>query len=150
MHTHARMCGHACGLFCLEQVRQQLDSPEVEITLAVLKLAKRFHETTSFEADTGIKQACLPHSAMRRLSYFNSPARLSYFNSPARLFTRPATRATTPLGCTTWPHGSPAQAMKTVSNYNILLREFPINELLTATDIPPLGLCALRACVRAM
>ena len=116
MHTHARMCGHACGLFCLEQVRQQLDSPEVEITLAVLKQAKRFHETTSFEADTGIKQACLPHSAMRRLSYFNSPARLSYFNSPARLsyfnsparlFTRPATRATSPLGCTTWPHGQP-------------------------------------------
>jgi hypothetical protein len=28
--------------------------------------------------------------------------------------------------------------MKTVSNYNILLRELPINELLTSTELAPM------------
>ena len=33
------------------------DSPEVQLTLDILKHGKRFHATVSFDTDTGLKQA---------------------------------------------------------------------------------------------
>ncbi|ODQ81979.1 hypothetical protein BABINDRAFT_160194 [Babjeviella inositovora NRRL Y-12698] len=41
----------------LASLQQQLYSPEVQLTLDVLKHAKRFHATVSFLSDTGIKEA---------------------------------------------------------------------------------------------
>jgi dynein heavy chain 1 len=39
----------------LIHIDQLLKSPEITLTLAALKYAKRYHATTSFMADTGIK-----------------------------------------------------------------------------------------------
>ena len=41
----------------LIQTQEKLASSEVQLTLSILRSAKRFHATTSFLADTGIKEA---------------------------------------------------------------------------------------------
>ena len=41
----------------LEGIEKQLRSDEVQLTLEILKHAKRFHATVSFIADTGSKEA---------------------------------------------------------------------------------------------
>uniref|UniRef100_A0A0G4FLJ2 Dynein heavy chain, cytoplasmic n=1 Tax=Chromera velia CCMP2878 TaxID=1169474 RepID=A0A0G4FLJ2_9ALVE len=66
----------------LNHVQQQLQSPEIELTLSLLKHAKRFFLTISFEADTGLKKA-----------------------------------------------------QEKVNNIIVLMRDFPINDLLAATSI---------------
>ncbi|GAA5943977.1 hypothetical protein JCM3775_004729 [Rhodotorula graminis] len=66
----------------LEAIEKQLKSDPVQLTLDVLKHAKRFHATVSFIADTGLNDA-----------------------------------------------------FKTVHDYNILMKDFPLNELLAATDL---------------
>ena len=66
----------------LQHLQELRESTEVQLTLDVLKHAKRFHATTSFDTDTGLKQAM-------------------------------------------------ASVMDCVS----LMKDFPINELLSATDI---------------
>jgi dynein heavy chain 1 len=63
-------------------IEAQLGGDQVQLTLLVLKNAKRFHATTSFVSDTGLKEAT-----------------------------------------------------DTVTKYNVLMREFPLNELLSATDL---------------
>ncbi len=65
-----------------EQIEGQLRSDPVVLTLDILRSAKRFHATTSFLADTGLKD------------------------------------------CAERTHG-----------FNLLMRDFPINELLAATDL---------------
>lgn len=67
----------------LAHIELELKSSHVTLTLDALKSAKRFHATTSFIADTGIKEAC-----------------------------------------------------EKVSRYNQLMKEFPIQELLSSTDLP--------------
>lgn len=67
----------------LSHIEQELKSNNVTLVLDALKFAKRFHATTSFMADTGIKEAS-----------------------------------------------------EKVSRYNILMKEFPIHELLSSTDLP--------------
>ncbi|CEM16453.1 unnamed protein product [Vitrella brassicaformis CCMP3155] len=69
----------------LNHAHQQLQTPEIELTLNLLKQAKRFLATISFEADTGLKPA-----------------------------------------------------MEKVSNIIILMRDFPINDLLAATTVDQL------------
>lgn len=69
----------------LNDAQQQLQSPEIQLTLDLLKNARRFLATMSFEADTGLKPA-----------------------------------------------------IDKVSNYLLLLREFPINEMLVATTVEQL------------
>ncbi|BGP45295.1 dynein heavy chain [Rhodotorula kratochvilovae] len=66
----------------LEGIEKQLKSEPVQLTLDVLKHAKRFHATVSFIADTGLNDA-----------------------------------------------------FKTVHDYNVLMKDFPLNELLAATDL---------------
>ncbi|KAI9105868.1 dynein heavy chain [Phlyctochytrium arcticum] len=66
----------------LGAIDEQLKSPQVQLTLDILKHAKRFHATVSFYADTGMKDA-----------------------------------------------------VETVQKYNILMKDFPLNELLSTTDI---------------
>ncbi|RKP02777.1 hypothetical protein CXG81DRAFT_10371 [Caulochytrium protostelioides] len=66
----------------LGAVEAQLKSPQVLLTLEILKHAKRFHATVSFLADTGLKEAT-----------------------------------------------------EQVTKYNLLMKEFPLNELLSATDL---------------
>ena len=66
----------------LEGIETQLAGEEVQLTLSVLKSAKRFHATTSFVSDTGLKEAT-----------------------------------------------------DTVVKYNALMRDFPLNELLSATEL---------------
>jgi len=41
----------------LEGIEEQLRSDGVQLTLGILKHAKRFHATVSFIADTGLKEA---------------------------------------------------------------------------------------------
>ncbi|GAA5826137.1 hypothetical protein JCM11251_007177 [Rhodosporidiobolus azoricus] len=66
----------------LEGIEKQLKSEPVQLTLDILKHAKRFHATVSFIADTGLNDA-----------------------------------------------------FKTVHDYNVLMKDFPLNELLAATDL---------------
>ncbi|KNC98573.1 uncharacterized protein SPPG_06258 [Spizellomyces punctatus DAOM BR117] len=66
----------------LGSIEEQLKSDQVQLTLDILKHAKRFHATVSFYADTGMKDA-----------------------------------------------------VEKVQKYNILMKDFPLNELLSATDI---------------
>ncbi|KNC52645.1 cytoplasmic dynein [Thecamonas trahens ATCC 50062] len=70
----------------LDAVEAELATPGVEMTMEVLKHAKRFHATVSFRSDTGLKAA----------------------------------RAV-------------------VTSYNLLFKDFPIHELLNATDINSLN-----------
>lgn len=65
-----------------ESIEQQLRSDPINLTLGILRNAKRFHATVSFLADTGLKD------------------------------------------CT-----------EKVHNYNLLMKDFPLNELLSATDL---------------
>ena len=41
----------------LLQIQEMRDSPEVQLTLDILKHGKRFHATVSFDTDTGLKQS---------------------------------------------------------------------------------------------
>ncbi|WFD02078.1 hypothetical protein MOBT1_000756 [Malassezia obtusa] len=75
----------------LEDLEQQLQAPGITLTLEVLTSAKRFHATTSFHTDTGIKDA-----------------------------------------------------LDKVRSHNVLMRDFPLPELLAATTLPACG-DALRA-----
>ena len=40
----------------LLRIQEKRESPEVALTLDVLKHGKRFHATVSFDTDTGLKQ----------------------------------------------------------------------------------------------
>ncbi|KAK6637160.1 Dynein heavy chain, cytoplasmic [Polyplax serrata] len=66
----------------LYRIQEKRESPEITLTLDILKHGKRFHATVSFDTDTGLKQA---------------------------------------LG--------------TVNDYNPLMKDFPINDLLSATEL---------------
>lgn len=66
----------------LEGIEEQLRSEPINLTLDILKHAKRFHVTVSFTSDTGLKEA-----------------------------------------------------MDVVHKYNLLMKDFPLNDLLSATDL---------------
>ncbi|XP_064603299.1 cytoplasmic dynein 1 heavy chain 1-like isoform X2 [Liolophura sinensis] len=66
----------------LLRIQEKRESPEISLTLDILRLGKRFHATVSFDSDTGLKQA-----------------------------------------------------MATVNNYNPLMKDFPLNDLLSATEL---------------
>lgn len=66
----------------LLRIQEKRESPEVALTLDILKKGKRFHATVSFDTDTGLKQA-----------------------------------------------------LATVNDYNPLMKDFPLNDLLSATEL---------------
>ncbi|XP_014066736.1 cytoplasmic dynein 1 heavy chain 1 isoform X2 [Salmo salar] len=66
----------------LNRIQEKRESPEVLLTLDILKHGKRFHATVSFDTDTGLKQA-----------------------------------------------------VETVNDYNPLMKDFPLNDLLSATEL---------------
>uniref|UniRef100_A0A1B0B0C4 Dynein heavy chain, cytoplasmic n=1 Tax=Glossina palpalis gambiensis TaxID=67801 RepID=A0A1B0B0C4_9MUSC len=66
----------------LYRIQEKRESPEVALTLDILKHGKRFHATVSFDTDTGLKQA-----------------------------------------------------LAIVADYNPLMKDFPINDLLSATEL---------------
>eukprot|EP00112_Aurelia_sp_Birch-Aquarium-sp1_P023013 Seg670.8 transcript_id=Seg670.8/GoldUCD/mRNA.D3Y31 product="Cytoplasmic dynein 1 heavy chain 1" protein_id=Seg670.8/GoldUCD/D3Y31 len=66
----------------LQRIQEKRDSQEVTLTLDILKYAKRFHATVSFDSDTGLKHA-----------------------------------------------------LATVNDYNPLMKDFPLEELLSATEL---------------
>lgn len=66
----------------LHRIQEKRESPEVALTLDILKHGKRFHATVSFDTDTGLKQA-----------------------------------------------------LAMVADYNPLMKDFPINDLLSATEL---------------
>ncbi|RWS14208.1 Dynein heavy chain: cytoplasmic-like protein [Dinothrombium tinctorium] len=66
----------------LLRIQEKRESPEVALTLDILKKGKRFHATVSFDADTRLKEA-----------------------------------------------------VATVNNYNPLMKDFPLNDLLSATEL---------------
>ncbi|XP_061172861.1 cytoplasmic dynein 1 heavy chain 1-like isoform X1 [Saccostrea echinata] len=66
----------------LLRIQEKRESPEIVLTLDILKHGKRFHATVSFDTDTGLKQA-----------------------------------------------------MATVNDYNQLMKDFPLNDLLSATEL---------------
>ncbi|KAG9509180.1 Dynein heavy chain, cytoplasmic, partial [Fragariocoptes setiger] len=71
----------------LLRIQEKRESPEVVLTLEILKKGKRFHATVSFDADTQLKEA-----------------------------------------------------LATVNDYNPLMKDFPLNDLLSATDLDKLSL----------
>lgn len=70
----------------LLRIQEKRESPEVKLTLDILKKGKRFHATVSFDADTQLKEA-----------------------------------------------------LAKVNDYNPLMKDFPLNELLSATDLDKLS-----------
>lgn len=62
----------------LEGIEEQLRSDGVQLTLGILKHAKRFHATVSFIADTGLKEA----TDKGRVSFYPS-ARAIHVKIPA-------------------------------------------------------------------
>lgn len=66
----------------IHRIQEKRESPEVALTLDILKHGKRFHATVSFDTDTGLKQA-----------------------------------------------------LAMVADYNPLMKDFPINDLLSATEL---------------
>ncbi|KAJ0063304.1 hypothetical protein NL108_015773, partial [Boleophthalmus pectinirostris] len=66
----------------LTRIQEKRESPEVLLTLEILKHGKRFHATVSFDTDTGLKQA-----------------------------------------------------VETVNDYNPLMKDFPLNDLLSASEL---------------
>ncbi|VDN12758.1 unnamed protein product [Dibothriocephalus latus] len=66
----------------LQRIQEKRESLEITLTLDILKHAKRFHATVSFDADTGL-----------------------------------------------------TRAIATVSDYNPLMKDFPLNDLLSATEL---------------
>ena len=66
----------------LSRIQEKRDSPEVALTLDILKKGKRFHATVSFDADTRLKEA-----------------------------------------------------IATVNDFNPLMKDFPLNDLLSATEL---------------
>ncbi|XP_065684969.1 cytoplasmic dynein 1 heavy chain 1 isoform X1 [Hydra vulgaris] len=66
----------------LHRIEDKQESPEVKLTLDILKFAKRFHAIVSFTNDTGLKQG-----------------------------------------------------LQTVANYNPLMKDFPLDQLLSATEL---------------
>ncbi|XP_065449670.1 cytoplasmic dynein 1 heavy chain 1-like isoform X1 [Chrysemys picta bellii] len=66
----------------LYRIQEKRESPEVLLTLDILKHGKRFHATVSFDTNTGLKQA-----------------------------------------------------LETVNDYNPLMKDFPLNDLLSATEL---------------
>ncbi|XP_075700360.1 cytoplasmic dynein 1 heavy chain 1 [Rhinoderma darwinii] len=66
----------------LYRIQEKRESPEILLTLDILKHGKRFHATVSFDTDTGLKQA-----------------------------------------------------LETVNDYNPLMKDFPLNDLLSATEL---------------
>ncbi|KAK2160288.1 hypothetical protein NP493_1652g00007 [Ridgeia piscesae] len=66
----------------LLRIQEKRESPEIALTLEILKHGKRFHATVSFDSDTGLKQA-----------------------------------------------------LATVNDYNPLMKDFPLNDLLSATEL---------------
>ncbi|XP_049288218.1 dynein heavy chain, cytoplasmic isoform X3 [Anopheles funestus] len=66
----------------LHRIQEKRESPEVALTLNILKHGKRFHATVSFDTDTGLKQT-----------------------------------------------------LAMVADYNPLMKDFPINDLLSATEL---------------
>uniref|UniRef100_A0A1A8G9X4 Cytoplasmic dynein 1 heavy chain 1 n=2 Tax=Nothobranchius TaxID=28779 RepID=A0A1A8G9X4_9TELE len=66
----------------LNRIQEKRESPEVLLTLDILKHGKRFHATVSFDTDTGLKQA-----------------------------------------------------VETVNDYNPLMKDFPLNDLLSASEL---------------
>lgn len=66
----------------LHRIQEKRESPEVALTLDILKHGKRFHATVSFDTDTGLKQA-----------------------------------------------------LAMVADFNPLMKDFPINDLLSATEL---------------
>ncbi|XP_078590507.1 cytoplasmic dynein 1 heavy chain 1-like isoform X1 [Branchiostoma floridae x Branchiostoma japonicum] len=66
----------------LLSIQEKRESPEIHLTLDILKHGKRFHATVSFDTDTGLQQA-----------------------------------------------------IDTVKDYNNLMRDFPLNDLLAATEL---------------
>ncbi|KAL0969613.1 hypothetical protein UPYG_G00229830 [Umbra pygmaea] len=71
----------------LNRIQEKRESPEVLLTLDILKHGKRFHATVSFDTDTGLKQA-----------------------------------------------------VETVNDYNPLMKDFPLNDLLSATELDKIRL----------
>ncbi|XP_065175263.1 cytoplasmic dynein 1 heavy chain 1-like [Sycon ciliatum] len=70
----------------LQRIQEKRVSPEVTLTLDILKHGKRFHATVSFDADTGLRAA-----------------------------------------------------LQTVNEYNLLMKDFPIKDLLAANDLPSIA-----------
>lgn len=70
----------------LLRIQEKRESPEVKLTLDILKKGKRFHATVSFDADTQLKET-----------------------------------------------------LATVNDYNLLMKDFPLDDLLSATDLDKLS-----------
>ena len=70
----------------LHRIQEKRDSPEVTLTLDILKHGKRFHATVSFDADTGMCLTLFPfyHPSLKHFLLF--PSSSGPFSSP-KVFT---------------------------------------------------------------
>lgn len=92
----------------LEGIASQLNSESVTLALDILKHAKRFHATVSFISDTGLEEA------------------MSRGSSPSL---RKDRRVELIFGF------SCLSSRMSVHSYNQLMKDFPLNDLLSATDL---------------
>lgn len=96
----------------LNRIQEKRESPEVLLTLDILKHGKRFHATVSFDTDTGDASAReSSHAVIPRWSVF-----LMFVNGFVFL-------------------SGLKQAVETVNDYNPLMKDFPLNDLLSATEL---------------
>lgn len=58
----------------LNRIQEKRESPEVLLTLDILKHGKRFHATVSFDTDTGEASSCWITFAVTLMFIISSPA----------------------------------------------------------------------------
>lgn len=88
----------------LEGIKAQLKSDPIVLELDILKHAKRFHATVSFDSDTGLTEMTA-----------RGPSTFDHLRPACLPLTPPSTH--------------------TVHSYCQLMKDFPLNELLSATDL---------------
>lgn len=99
----------------LNRIQEKRESPEVLLTLDILKHGKRFHATVSFDTDTGMSQPGKTFT-FYSLCFFSV-----CINSVLKL------TILLPTGL--------KQAVETVNDYNPLMKDFPLNDLLSALEL---------------
>lgn len=98
----------------LNRIQEKRESPEVLLTLDILKHGKRFHATVSFDTDTGEWQLFQTFTFPQYFCHYSTINVLPF------LF----------LNIT-----GLKQAVETVNDYNPLMKDFPLNDLLSASEL---------------
>jgi len=135
----------------LYRIQEKRESPEVLLTLDILKHGKRFHATVSFDTDTGkisVPLISLPSSSSSSDVLWNlicSETSVLWYKEQCCV--RGMLVLLNLLSCAHWINEMKSskskhllllglkQALETVNDYNPLMKDFPLNDLLSATEL---------------